>query len=915
MQPKDDKSKQKNVKATELIKAKRQSDESLDVGLESDAELLDEEEIQSECEESKSDVDVKATELIKTNRASWPDVGLESDAQIESECDESKSDVDVKATELIKTNHQSGVWRDVGLESDAQIESECDESKSGAESLDEEESQSEVEESQSDAESMDKEESESESDTESMEEEESDSTSDESESEAESEPSDDEKSESESESEAESMDEEESTSELDSESDCSWDTDENFFKKPVIIEAKKLGPIKIDLIINLKKVVKPLCITEEPVDADIAKVSVFDGMSEADIETQNVSAQTLKDEALNESNDGAAQTLKDKALNESNDEAESEKEPVAMSVEIKVDNSENNDEEDIEMQLSPMDEGRITETPRDDLAGFMSDYCIFENSFKTNNVLAVIKQDIELYGTVTLTLLCGRLTINGYKARRYDSLTIYSPKGFNWVVISPMSNRKPIKLKMESSSTWKVLEDSFTRAQLDNIERNYDGYRDAIVLMQRNSSAQNMLHIIGKHMVEKVFPSVNTSNRPYATSEYILNCLIQSADTRQALRVPRAWMKLKVEQHSRWMVAGGKGVGKSTLLRYMLNRHLEHYNRILFIDLDIGQPELFVPQTVSCHVIDRPLLGAGFFFNKQPDRAYAVGHVNVVMCAEQYIQAVRELVYYCKVNPCYDDIPWLINTMGYNKGFGRELMALLIDCVDPTDLIQISSPKAINNFEITLDPESLAKVRPIIYTADEFKVETKNFRYKLHQLQSALPQLEPNEHHWRMSPKDVRYANFLARLSSALNGNAKHLTDCQPVSVDLDELNLVHLVSKDYAREELIAGMEANLVYLCRGQLGDDPKQCLGIGVVRAIDYEKKQLYLVPAMPLERLWLVDCLVLGGAMCLPQGFFKDQGTGVANNVPFVFIIDDNRSSKSIQQIYFRPNKQAKTNTEY
>lgn len=74
---------------------------------------------------------------------------------------------------------------------------------------------------------------------------------------------------------------------------------------------------------------------------------------------------------------------------------------------------------------------------------------------------------------------------------------------------------------------------------------------------------------------------------------------------------------------------------------------------------------------------------------------------------------------------------------------------------------------------------------------------------------------------------------------------------------------------------------------------------------MRAIDYEAKILYLVPAMPLHLLSEVNCLVLGGSMCLPQGFFKDQGAGVANNVPFVFIIDDNRSSKSIQQIYFRP----------
>lgn len=75
-------------------------------------------------------------------------------------------------------------------------------------------------------------------------------------------------------------------------------------------------------------------------------------------------------------------------------------------------------------------------------------------------------------------------------------------------------------------------------------------------------------------------------------------------------------------------------------------------------------------------------------------------------------------------------------------------------------------------------------------------------------------------------------------------------------------------------------------------------------GVVRAIDYEAKKLYLVPAMPLKRLTSVNCLVLSGDLCLPQGFFKDQGRGVANSVPFVFFIDDSKASKSVQQIYHR-----------
>lgn len=525
---------------------------------------------------------------------------------------------------------------------------------------------------------------------------------------------------------------------------------------------------------------------------------------------------------------------------------------------------------------------------------------IFENSLKSNKVLAVLKQDTELYGTVTVTLLCGRITINGYKARKLESLNVYSSKGFNWVVISPKANKKTLKVDL----SWGYLDEAFSHAQVKNIIDNYDKQRDAIVLLQRNSGAQNMLSTFSKHMSENVFPLVNVTNRPNYSSEFLLNCLVQSADKGRGLQVPTVWTKLPLKQESRLMITGGKGVGKSTLLRYMLNRHLKQFPRMLLIDLDIGQPELFLPQTVSCTVVDAPLLGPGLFLNKQPDIAFAVGHVNVIMCAEQYARGVRELLSYCCGRASLKGIPWLINTMGYNKGFGKELMALIVDCIGPTDLVQICSTKAINNFDEPLDRQSLSQVVPLIYTADEFKLRGTLPKYTLHHLMSAVPQTDRIYKPWMMSARDVRYSNLLARLSATLHGNAKTITDCRPVQVDLEALQIVHLTSNEYTREELISGIEANIVYLCRRMSTDQPVECVGIGVVRAIDHEANKVYLVPAMPFDRLTKVNCLVICGGFGLPQGFFKDQGACVANEVPYVFVIDDTKSSKSIQQIYHR-----------
>ncbi|XP_020814537.1 polynucleotide 5'-hydroxyl-kinase NOL9 [Drosophila serrata] len=521
---------------------------------------------------------------------------------------------------------------------------------------------------------------------------------------------------------------------------------------------------------------------------------------------------------------------------------------------------------------------------------------VFENSLKSNYVLAVIKENIELYGTLVLTLLSGQISVNGHKAGRQEPLTIYSLKGLPWVSVSPTKTKKPSKDEVN----WVELNENFTRAQLDRIQGSFQSQTDAIVLLQRNAGAQSLLETFGKHMAQNVFPLLNTSNRPYHQSESLLQCLIQSSDLSRTLLVPQVWNKLKIQPNSRIIIAGGKGVGKSSLLRYLINRNLAQLPSFLLVDLDIGQPEVFVPQTVSCTLIDGPILGPGFLLNKQPDCAYVVGHTNIVMCAEQYARAVIQLIQHIEKDRKYENIPWLINTMGYNKGFGTELMALLVDRIRPTDLIQITSPIPINNFDSPLERSSLSQCKPIIYTADEFLVKDIP-KYTLHKLMSAVPPKERGT--WSLSAKDMRYSNLLARLSSCLTGNAKSLADCQTLGVPLDALKIQHPTCGDYTREELVNGMEANVVYLCH-QEGDGLPQCLGIGVVRAIDYENQRLFLIPAMPLQRMSLVNSLIPGGELTLPQGYFRDQGQGVSSTVPFVFILDDSKSSKSIQQIYHR-----------
>lgn len=65
-------------------------------------------------------------------------------------------------------------------------------------------------------------------------------------------------------------------------------------------------------------------------------------------------------------------------------------------------------------------------------------------------------------------------------------------------------------------------------------------------------------------------------------------------------------------------MAGYKNSGKSTMMRYLINKCLKKWKKILVLDLDIGQSEFTLPGCVSVFIIDSPLLGPNFTHLLQP---------------------------------------------------------------------------------------------------------------------------------------------------------------------------------------------------------------------------------------------------------------------------------------------------------
>lgn len=218
----------------------------------------------------------------------------------------------------------------------------------------------------------------------------------------------------------------------------------------------------------------------------------------------------------------------------------------------------------------------------------------------------------------------------------------------------------------------------------------------------------------------------------------------------------------------RAIICGAKGVGKSTCVRYAVNRLLAAAPHVCVLDCDVGQSEFSVPGMLTLHVIDRarPVLGPHHLDLRTPELSFFVGEVTGKgapdliargvqllleryndLCALHHQQEEREREQDRKqraaeeqkrraaaiYNPfdvlAQEDgenrqqkgdgrhdgrgvaMPLLVNTDGYVRFMGAEMLAAVVALVRPTHVLHVSTEKdsdlaALRDLRVANDPGS-----------------------------------------------------------------------------------------------------------------------------------------------------------------------------------------------------------------
>lgn len=380
---------------------------------------------------------------------------------------------------------------------------------------------------------------------------------------------------------------------------------------------------------------------------------------------------------------------------------------------------------------------------------------------KTHCIL-VLRHPIKLYfqGKICVTVLSGAVEILGYILKSNPDLEtdFYCPRGHCLLCIESIVSKTNTRIAS-------ILKNySMTEAQIhgfcSTVNKN-----DCILAVRHLKN--KMSDYLNRHVAQQLYPNVQQfDKRPLRSLEKKLRCQFELETASLKLyKKHEMWPNIvgTITQNnsSRTLFCGGKSVGKSTLLRYIINSLLNQLEKVAVIDLDPGQSEFSVGGCISVTIVDTPIFGPNYTHLKAPAVAYFVGDVNVMNCLNRYVKCVEVLIKYYEEN-VNQSLPLIINYMGFCKSIGLDLIIHTIKLLRPTNVIQLQSKSKGRNYLQELTPEFVTYYKPMFLLETPFCI----LNYSLTLLNSVAEQKVAGE--WESEPRLLREMSILSYFSTIL---------------------------------------------------------------------------------------------------------------------------------------------------
>ncbi|CAF4910996.1 unnamed protein product [Rotaria sp. Silwood1] len=430
--------------------------------------------------------------------------------------------------------------------------------------------------------------------------------------------------------------------------------------------------------------------------------------------------------------------------------------------------------------------------------------------------------------------LFGRVRIHGYTLH---PLTFYSV--YNYRTNSPVSIEF---INSETTIPLLDIKSLISDIQLaDNALLNVEQKGGDILLIRKESNNDSLfIKTMREHQFYKNWFSENYNlfeRDNWKQLEQNLHIrLIETTD--QIAVIPRKefvstadhiinrWLNVAVEDSPFIvLICGEKDMGKSTFIRYLTNRALDHISStfsLTYFDCDIGQCEFSIGGCLSYVNLDSPLLGppcSHIKSNPKPDRLLYYGLLSPQTSPVRYLQYINKLRQIWNIdqkNGNQKRSMILINTMGWGTGLGLEILKETICMCCPKVVIQlgdnmISSQNRNKMPDLTLE----WLLQQSVYVPYRQQIQMNNRRqqdydgqlnYEYIKMQSAAVSNRLESNTSKLRARDHRLLATWSYFFSSSNLSYIHLPWSQLVHVSLlDNKNKNSIVIPDSLERSMVA--------------------------------------------------------------------------------------------------------------
>ena len=338
---------------------------------------------------------------------------------------------------------------------------------------------------------------------------------------------------------------------------------------------------------------------------------------------------------------------------------------------------------------------------------------------------------------------------------------------------------------------------------------------------------------------------------------------------------------------SRVLIAGPKHSGKSHVARTLCHQALlaAAGKRVAFLDADVDLPEFTCAGLVSLHCLSAAASAQGAPHEHLRDggRCYYVGQGAEEADPQGFLLAVQTLVDHARRN-CEE--PLIVHTSSkLVSSLGRQLLEALIHAVQPTHIIELVRNRELDSL---LPPASQGTQ---ILRIDSARVRRDTASHGATPLLSRTLRLVSYFDQGTQSASDRRKRMVRAAVSSTagtraglLGEEASNASKRRATLAQLGHLlaeQTPYVVGMDNVRVVAVSGVSAgpgfeSLMLNCslvglgvasQSEFHADRQRnslvpCVGLGFVRAVDRDRRVLYIVTPVPFHTLRNVNTILVG-----------------------------------------------------